>query len=138
MQGGTATVAPVPTETVSQTEQITGTVAPTMTNVPLPTDSQPTDEAPLTLISLIVALLTMMATISLLLIVQVRVLPRQTLVHSMLWAVNCGLGAYILYGLGLLPGGNWLQGSLRVWGTGLVVFIGMLLPLVWLQLRMTE
>jgi hypothetical protein len=56
----------------------------------------------------------------------------------MLWAVNCGLGAYILYGLGLLPGGNWLHGSLRVWGTGLVVFIAMLLPLVWLQLRTTD
>jgi hypothetical protein len=95
-------------------------------------------EAPMTVISLVVALLTMMATISLLFIVQVRVLPRQTLVHSMLWAVNCGLGAYILYGLGLLPGGSWLQGSLRVWGTGLVVFIAMLLPLVWVQLRTTE
>jgi hypothetical protein len=66
------------------------------------------------------------------------VLPRQTLVHSMLWAINCGLGAYILYGLGLLPGGSWLQSSLRVWGSGLVVFIAMLLPLVWLQLRTTE
>jgi hypothetical protein len=92
----------------------------------------------MTVVSLLVALLTMMATISLLLVVQVRVLPRQTLVHSMLWAINCGLGAYILYGLGLLPGGSWLQGSLRVWGTGLVVFIAMLLPLVWLQLRTTE
>jgi hypothetical protein len=40
--------------------------------------------------------------------------------------------------LGLLPGGTWLHGSLRVWGTGLVVFIAMLLPLVWLQLRTTE
>jgi hypothetical protein len=87
---------------------------------------------------LVVALMTMLATISLLLVVQVRVLPRQTLVHSMLWAVNCGLAAYILYGLGLLPGGGWLQGSLRVWGVGLVVFIAMLLPLVWLQLRTNE
>ncbi|HXF64438.1 MAG TPA: hypothetical protein VNK95_22600, partial [Caldilineaceae bacterium] len=88
------------------------------------------------LVSLAVALLTMIATSSLLLIVQVRVLPRQTLVHSLLWAINCGLGGYILYGLGLVPGGSWLEGSLQVWGAGLVVFIAMLLPLVWLQLRM--
>jgi hypothetical protein len=109
-----------------------------MTTVPGQTETPPTGGARLSLISLIVALLTMMATVSLLVVVQVRVLPRQTLVHSMLWAVNCGLGGYILYGLGLLPGGGWLQGSLPVWGTGLVVFISMLLPLVWLQLRTTE
>jgi beta-N-acetylhexosaminidase len=87
------------------------------------------------LISLAVALLTMLAMSSLLLIVQVRVLPRQSLVHGILWAVNCGLVGYILYGLGLIPGGSWLENSLQVWGSGLVVFIAMLLPLVWLQLR---
>ena len=94
--------------------------------------------AGLTPASLAVALLTMLATLSLLVVVQVRVLPRQTLVHSLLWAVNCGLAGYILYGLGLLPGGAWLQESLRVWGAGLVVFIAMLPPLVWLQLRAPE
>jgi beta-N-acetylhexosaminidase len=141
VQGGTATVvAPVvSTETLTQSALVTATVAPTATVVSMQTDSRPTDDdAPFTVVSLIVALLTMMAMISFLLIVQVRVLPRQTLVNSMLWAVNCGLGAYLLYGLGLLPGGSWLHGSLRVWGTGLVVFIGMLPPLVWLQLRTTE
>lgn len=86
-------------------------------------------------VSLMVALLTMVAMSSLLLIVQVRVLPRQSLVHGILWAVNCGLVGYILYGLGLVPGGTWLYNSLHVWGSGLVVFISMLLPLVWLQLR---
>lgn len=87
------------------------------------------------LVSLAVALLTMIAMSSLLLIVQVRVLPRQALVHGILWAINCGLLGYILYGLGLIPGGRWLENSLHVWGSGLVVFIAMLLPLVWLQLR---
>ncbi len=87
------------------------------------------------LVSLAVALLTMIATSSLLLIVQVRVLSRQSLVHGILWAVNCGLIGYILYGLGLIPGGGWLENSLQVWGSALVVFIAMLLPLVWLQLR---
>lgn len=135
-----AVIAPVvPTGTISQTALITATVVPTVTTMQVGNDEFPAEDGRgLTVVSLVVALLTMMVTISLLLVVQVRVLPRQTLFHSMLWAINCGLGAYILYGLGLLPGGSWLQGSLRVWGTGLVVFIAMLLPLVWLQLRTTE
>lgn len=140
VQGAPVAVATpvVPTETITQNVLITATAVPTVTLMPAQVESPPADDARLTVVSLIVALLTMMVTVSLLLVVQVRVLPRQTLVHSMLWAINCGLGAYILYGLGLLPGGSWLQGSLRVWGTGLVVFIAMLLPLVWLQLRTTE
>jgi beta-N-acetylhexosaminidase len=140
VQGDTAIVAtPIPTATVMQAALLlTTTIAPTLTTAPAPGEPPAEDDARMTVVSLLVALLTMMATISLLLVVQVRILPRQTLVHSMLWAINCGLGAYILYGLGLLPGGSWLQGSLRVWGTGLVVFIAMLLPLVWLQLRTTE
>ncbi|MCC6454882.1 MAG: glycoside hydrolase family 3 protein [Caldilineaceae bacterium] len=139
VQGGAAIVAtPMPTDTTSQTAMISSTIAPTTTIVPIQAETPPNGGARLSLVSLLIALLTMMATVSLLVVVQVRVLPRQTLVHSMLWAVNCGLGGYILYGLGLLPGGGWLQGSLPVWGTGLVVFIAMLLPLVWLQLRTTE
>lgn len=90
---------------------------------------------PIGLASLIIALLTIVATLSMLLIAQVRVIPRRALVHSMLWAVNCGLLAYILYGLGLMPGAAWLQNSLRIWGAALVVFIAMLLPALWLQLR---
>ncbi len=91
--------------------------------------------APIGPASLIIALVTIVATLSMLLIAQVRVISRRALVHSMLWAVNCGLLAYILYGLGLMPGAAWLQNSLRVWGAALVVFIAMLLPALWLQLR---
>lgn len=96
------------------------------------------DERGLNMATLVVALVAMLATLAFLLVVQVRVLPRATLVNNLLWAVNCGLVAYILYGLGLLPGGGWLQSSLRVWGAAVVVFIAMLLPLVWLQLRTNE
>jgi len=74
-------------------------------------------------------------TLSLLIILQSRILPRSMLMHNMLWATICGLAAYILYGLGLLPGIEFLQTTLRFWGTAVVVFIGMLLPLLWLQLR---
>jgi beta-N-acetylhexosaminidase len=97
----------------------------------------PTDgsDDPINLISFLIALITIAMTLSLLLVALVRVAPRRTLVHSLLWAVNFGLAAYIAYSLGLLPGGMWLQSSLKVWGAGPVVLLAMLLPLVWLQLR---
>lgn len=94
--------------------------------------------SPINLASLAVTLLVMLVALSLLLVVQLRILPRATLVNNLLWAVNCGLAAYILYALGWLPGGAWLQDSLRVWGGVPVVLIAMLLPLVWLQLRTSE
>ncbi len=76
-----------------------------------------------------------MVMVSMLVIVQVRIMPKRALVHSILWAVNCGLLAYILYAFGLVPGADWLQSSLRVWGSALVVVVAMLAPLLWLQLR---
>ena len=57
------------------------------------------------------------------------------LVRSMLWATIFGLSAYILYGLGAIPGANQLRDSLHNLGPVVVVFIAMLLPLLWLQLR---
>lgn len=83
-----------------------------------------------------VAMITMLITSSVLLIAQVRVLPRQDLVRSVLWAFIVGLFAYILYGLGLIPGAEWLHLETYPWGTALVVFIAMLLPILWLQLRL--
>jgi beta-N-acetylhexosaminidase len=136
VQGGTpAVAAPV---VITQTAPVSVALLATTT---LPSDTPPVlplAEARLSVVSLAVALLTMLATLGLILIVQVRILPRKMIVHSLLWAINCGLAAYILYGLGLIPGGSWLHGSLRVWGTGLVVFIAMLMPLVWLELRTSE
>jgi hypothetical protein len=85
--------------------------------------------------TLLIALLTMVITLSLLLIAQVQILPRQVLVHNMLWAVIFGLAAYILYSLGLIPGIALLKDRLGVLGPAVVVFIAMLLPLLWLQLR---
>ncbi len=86
-------------------------------------------------VTLLIALVTIVITLSLLLIAQVQILPRQVLVHNMLWAIIFGLLAYILYGLGLLPGVSLLQRRLDVLGPAVVVFIAMLLPLLWLQLR---
>ena len=90
------------------------------------------------LMTLLIALFTIAVTLSLFLIVQVRVLPRPALVHNMLWAAIFGLLGYLMYGLGLLPGANWLRSNISVWGTTVVVFVPMLLPLLWLQLRGEE
>ena len=88
-----------------------------------------------TVLSLLIALFTILVTLSLFLIVQVRVLPRVALVHNLLWAAIFGLAGYLLYGVGLLPGGTWLSENVGVWGATVVVFVPMLLPLLWLQLR---
>ena len=86
--------------------------------------------------TLAVAMITMLITSSVLLIAQARVVPRQDLVHSVLWAIIVGLIAYLLYGIGLIPGIFWLHFATYPWGTALVVFIAMLLPILWLQLRL--
>ncbi|MEZ4731686.1 MAG: glycoside hydrolase family 3 N-terminal domain-containing protein [Caldilineaceae bacterium] len=67
-------------------------------------------------VTLVIAFLTILVTLSLLLILQIRILPRTMLVQNMLWATIFGLSAYIFYGLGVLPGITFLQESLRVWG----------------------
>lgn len=90
------------------------------------------------LLTLSLALFTMVIVLSLLLIVQVRVLPRPLLVHNLLWAVIFGLAGYILYGIGLFPGGAWLRNNVGMLSIPVVVFIPMLLPLLWLQLRSEE
>lgn len=87
------------------------------------------------IVTLVIALITIVITLCLLLIAQVQILPRQVLMHNMLWATIFGLAAYILYGLGMIPGVELLQRRLDVLGPAVVVFIAMLLPLLWLQLR---
>ena len=63
-------------------------------------------------------MITMLITSSVLLIAQVRVVPRQDLVHSVLWAIIVGLIAYLLYGIGLIPGTFWLHFATYPWGNG--------------------
>ena len=135
---------PPPTETplvtapnpLSESERQTVTVE--AGNVPV-AGEEPAGVAPagrrVNLATLIVALVTMLITMALLLIVQIRILPRTTLVHNMLWAVIVGWIMYILYGVGIIPGADWIYAHLDVWGAGLVAFVGMILPLLWLQLR---
>lgn len=138
-------VASTPTRTivVSETEQVTTTNTITSTvpiTNPIPTslgDDPRTGQvmSRVDLYTLLMAVLTIAVTLSLLLILQVRIMPREDLVRHMLWAMIVGLFAYILYGVGVLPGVDFLQSRARPWGTVPVVFIAMLLPLLWLQLR---
>ena len=85
--------------------------------------------------TLLVAIFTMLITLSLLLIVQIRILPRSVLVHNLLWGVVVGLGAYVAYAVGLIPGAALLYRSMGVWAVSLVVFLGMIIPMLWLQLN---
>lgn len=115
---------------------VTTTLPVTQAGVqPLPDDADPTTQPGVNITTLVIAFLTILVTLSLLLILQIRILPRAMLLQNMLWATIFGLSAYILYGLHILPGMVFLQDSLRVWGAAVVVFISMLLPLLWLQLR---
>lgn len=132
-----------PTPLLVQTVAVTATATPTVVITTTVTASPPsTGPEPLLVngqrinwITLAIALVTIVITLSLLLIAQIQILPRQVLVHNMLWATIFGLGAYILYGMGLLPGIGLLQRQLDVLGPAVVVFVAMLLPLLWLQLR---
>lgn len=118
------------------TGTITATLPVTQTGMStLPGESDPANGHGVNVTTLVIAFLTILVTLSLLLILQIRILPRAMLVQNMLWATIFGLSAYILYGLHILPGIVFLQDSLRVWGAAVVVFISMLLPLLWLQLR---
>ncbi len=132
---GTPIAAGIP---LTATVSATGTaVAPTTA----PGAGPPTLETPTltedwaTMDTLIIAMLTILVTLSLLLILQLHILPRNILVHNMLWATICGLGSYILFALGVVPGTTFLLNTLRFWSAAVVVFIGMLLPLLWLRLR---
>ena len=85
--------------------------------------------------SFAIALLTIMVTVFVVLILQVRIVTRPMLVHQVLWAIVAGLVAYIIYSIGFLPGATWMQQNLQPVAVAPIVFVAMLLPLLWLQLR---
>ena len=119
------------TNTITEPSQVVGdgTVNAVPTAVVVRTNAR------VDLLTLSLAGITQLVMLGLLLVVLVRVMPRAMLVYRLLWALMVGWLAYILYGLGLVPGSTWLQMTLYPWGVIPVVFIGMLLPMVWLQLK---
>jgi beta-N-acetylhexosaminidase len=124
----TAPPAFIPADVGQAVEPVQGQAAPETLPRPVISRVDP--------VTLALALVTQLVALALLLIVLVRVMPRGMLVYRLLWALVVGWLFYIFYGLGIIPGSAWLQMTLYPWGVIPVVFIGMLLPLVWLQLRM--
>lgn len=111
------------------------TVVPTPAAVPPTSGEGSLGTVEVDVASLTIAMVTQMVVLALLLVVLVQVMPRQLLVQRLLWAMLVGWGAYILYGIDVLPGGVWIQVNLAPWDSVPIVVIGMLIPLVWLQFR---
>ena len=127
----TATPELPPLPTIAPTAQVASTPS---TEVAPPGDFT-VENVEVDVASLAVAMVTQLMVLALLLVVLVQVMPRQLLVHRLLWATIVGWCAYILYGLGAIPGGVWIQVNLYPWDSVPIVVIGMLIPLVWLQFR---
>lgn len=87
------------------------------------------------LITLALAVATILVTLIVLFILTNRIMPPTLLVPNMLWAASAALIVYILYGVGWLPGATWVQSELRYLGVVPIVFVAMLVPLLWRQLR---
>ena len=110
-------------------------VAPTPESVPIPVKEVEPEAVEVDIGSLTIAMVTQLVVLGLLLVVLVQVMPRQLLVQRLLWAILVGWGAYILYGVDVIPGGVWIQINLAPWDSVPIVVIGMLIPLIWLQFR---
>ena len=110
-------------------------VAPTPEPVPIPVEEVEPEAVEVDIDSLTIAMVTQLVVLGLLLVVLVQVMPRQLLVQRLLWAILVGWGAYILYGVDVIPGGVWIQINLAPWDSVPIVVIGMLIPLIWLQFR---
>ncbi len=123
----TATPSPAPTQTPTPTITPTATPEPTATAAPTPSPTPIPSLPPkrvdggslaLALASLILVLLATVLGFRALLAA-----PTVALRTLLLIAVG-GLAAYLLYGLGLLPGATWLQRELRPWGAMVITLLG--------------
>ncbi len=136
------TVVPTPTATPTDTPTPTPTWTPTPkpTETPAPPGEPVEPPAPrrrVDLTAYLLALLGVTAAGALIFIVQAnhdRRTPND-IVRLLAWGALSGLGAYLLYVLGLLPGATWLQRSLHPWGALFVAFVGALAPLAALPWR---
>lgn len=137
----TPTLAPtaIPTTTtavvVSETPELTSisaTEASPSAQAPAD-DAQPIQRA--NVVTLLLSLFVMSITLALALLTQGRAMRREALFAGMVWATVAGLLAYILYGVGLLPGSDWIAATFNVLGAPVVVFVAMLPPILWARLR---
>ncbi len=135
-----ATATPSPAPTTTPTPTITPTATPEPTATPQATPS-PTPVPPLPpkrvdggAFALSLASLSLVLLAAFLGLRALLAAPATALRTLLLIAVG-GLGAYLLYGLGVLPGATWLQRELRPWGAVVITLLGSTLPLAVLWAR---
>lgn len=123
----TATPSPVPTETPTPTLTPTETATPQATPEPTPTPT-PVPPLPPRRVdggALGVSLLAILVAVAgSLLLYRASVATPGTLVRVGLTVAIGGLIAYLLYGLGLVPGADILQRELRPWGAAVITLVG--------------
>lgn len=134
----TATPSPPPTETPTPTATPTLTpspaVTPQATATPAPPPPLPPRRIDGAAFALALASVGLMLLLTLLGFRTLLAAPAAAL-RALLLIVIGGLLAYLLYGLGLLPGATWLQRELRPWGAAVITLAGSAIPLVYLWAR---
>ena len=129
----TAPLAPPATLAITSTA---GTITSTVPGAVDPSNSlRITDGARVNGVSLLLSLFTMFTVLSVVYLAQMHVIRRERLFKTVVWSVILGLGAYVLFSLGLLPGSDALANSLNFLAAPLIVFVAILIPLVALQIR---
>ena len=124
----TATPSRTPTPTPTHTPSPTATPMPTPTATPVPPPPPPPRVDGMAF-ALGLASAAGMAAIGFWLALVAGQAPIQ-LLASGLWGLVGGLAAYVLYGLGWLPGATQLQRAAGPWGAGIVGFAGGALALL--------
>jgi beta-N-acetylhexosaminidase len=127
----TATPTSTPTATPTATPTPTPTHTPTPTPVPTPVPALPPPPPRVDGMALVLGLVAASgaAAVGYLLALSAGKGPIQ-LLASVLWGLTGGLLAYVLYGLGWLPGSTWLQQTVGSWGAAVAAFGGGALPLL--------
>ncbi len=136
----TVAPTPIPTPTPPPTQPPTPT--PTATALPAPVDAAgpprrpsaplPRVDGAAFLLALLAATLAGFVTY----VAQVsNGLALHEVVNTTLWSVVIGMIAYVLYGLGWLPGATYLQQVARPWGAAIVTLAASLLPLIIVRSR---
>jgi beta-N-acetylhexosaminidase len=135
-----ATATPSPAPTGTPTPTVTPTATPEATATPKPTPT-PTPMPPLPpkrvdggSFALSLASLGLVLLVTVLGFRALLAAPATALRALLLIAVG-GLAAYLLYGLGVLPGATWLQRELRPWGAVVITLLGSAIPLAALWVR---
>lgn len=134
----TATASPIPTETPTPTATPTATPSPVVTPqaTPTPTPTPPLPPRRIDGVSFVLAL----ASVGVMLLLTIfgfrAILAAPTVaLRTLLLIAIGGLLAYLLYGLGLLPGATWLQRELSPWGAAMITLAGCAITLAYLWAR---